>query len=390
MKQAATTLFFLLLSLKIFSQYNLIADSSFEKNKSIPIEYSSLGLNNTWSSATRGTPDLFCKCKKKQDAKISRVNVPSNAMGVQEANSGNCYAGIFAVSHGYYREYIQTTLNGALQPGKEYELTLHISLSDYSPLAVDRLGVCFLNNTLKIENSEPITNLKPINIELEEEVGLDITEWHKVSVRYKAKGGENTLLIGSFGISRLWKTENFPPFEVSTPIYKKKGRDAYYYFDDISLHEFIPEPIDTAETRSNPYFDNMKPDSVEAVVVLPDTIGKFTTGKVLIFKNLNFKTGEATLQSKKSAELAIIVMYMKADKKLKIEITGHTDNLGDEEKNKQLSFNRAKAVADYLIDKGVNPANISYKGLGSSSPLETNDTEQGRKKNRRVEFMLVE
>jgi len=366
---------------------NLIADSSFESNKFIPITYSAIDASYSWSSPSRGTTDLFCKCNKK-DIKITKVNVPTNSMGTQDAHSGKCYAGIFAVSHGYYREYLQTSLSSPLQANKEYILTMFVSLSDYSPLAVDKIGVCFLNKNVKFEHSDEITELRPTYIPIEDEVGMDVEEWHEINLHYKAKGGENTLIIGSFAIKRLWKTGNTVPPEISSPIYKRVQRDAYYYFDDISMHEFIPEKIDTAQAPENPYFANMKADSVESEVVLPDTISPISSNEVLIFNKLLFQSGEALLSPVSYPELNIVAAYLKADKKLKIEIYGHTDNVGDENKNKELSYNRAKAVANYLVAKGVVSANIIYDGFGSLKPIDTNDTDEGKKHNRRVEFIL--
>ncbi len=381
-------LFFLLLVKSIvFAQLqNLVPDSSFEFNKFIPIEYSSIGASNSWNSPTRGTTDLFCKCDKKK-AKLSSVNVPANAMGIQEAHSGKCYAGIFCVSHGYYREYLQTSLLYPLEAGKEYVINMHVSLSDYSPLAIDRLGVCLLNAPVKYDHSEVIRNLAPLYINLEDEVGIDVNDWHKISLLYKAKGGENTLLIGSFAIKRLWMTDNFPPQNVSTPIYKKMPRDAYYYFDDISVYEYKREVEDTT-VYENPYFRFMLEDEPVLSYITTDTVQRYSTGMVSAFKNLLFKTGEFIIKESSFSELNILAVQLKSDPKLYIEIYGHTDNVGDEKKNIELSNGRAKAVADYLIAKGVNPGNVFYKGYGSSMPIETNNTEEGRAQNRRVEFLI--
>jgi outer membrane protein OmpA-like peptidoglycan-associated protein len=74
---------------------------------------------------------------------------------------------------------------------------------------------------------------------------------------------------------------------------------------------------------------------------------------------------------------------------LKIEIQGHTDNTGTDEKNKALSENRAKSVYQYLIDKGVSAGRLSYKGYASSKPIGPNNTESGRAKNRRTEFVVT-
>lgn len=366
---------------------NLVPDSSFENNKFIPIDYSSIGANNYWNSPSRGTTDLFCKAPKK-DRKNSRVNVPQNAMGNQEALSGNCYAGFFACSHGFYREYLQTPLALPLEKNKEYILSMYISLSDYSPLAIDKIGVCFLNKPVKYEHSDVIKDLRPIYIPLEDEVGMEVNEWHQLTLIYKAKGGETNLLIGSFAIKRLWQTGNTVPKEISSPINKKIERDAYYYIDDVSIREYKREIIDTTEAPENPYFALMEPEAPDTVVVEPETIEKLPSDVVMAFKNVLFQSGEAVLSPESYPELDVIASYMKADPNKYIEIYGHTDNVGDEAKNKELSANRAKAVGNYLIAKGVSSSNVSSSGYGSSKPVGPNDTPEGRKQNRRVEFIL--
>ena len=72
-----------------------------------------------------------------------------------------------------------------------------------------------------------------------------------------------------------------------------------------------------------------------------------------------------------------------------IEIGGHTDGKGSEAYNQRLSENRAKAVVDYLVSKGVDAKRLKYKGYGKTMPVDTNDTEEGRAKNRRVEFKIL-
>lgn len=366
---------------------NLIADSSFEQNKFIPIEYSSIGVNNSWNSPTRGTTDLFCTCNKK-DSKTSRVNVPNNSMGIQEANSGKCYAGIFAFSHGFYREYLQTSLSQPLQANKEYLLSMYISLSDYSRLAIDNIGVCFTDKPLKYEHSEAITNVRPIYITLEDEVGMEINEWHQLTLIYKARGGETNLVIGSFAVKRVWQTGNTVPQEISSPINKKMERDAYYYFDDISIYDYKREVIDTTEAPDNPYFALMEQDAPIIEIVEPVTIEKVESGVVLTFKNVLFQSGEAILSPQSYPELDIIASYMKADPNKSIEIYGHTDNEGEETKNVELSIKRAKAVGNYLVAKGVHSSKVSSNGYGSSKPIAGNETAEGKKQNRRVEFIL--
>ena len=74
---------------------------------------------------------------------------------------------------------------------------------------------------------------------------------------------------------------------------------------------------------------------------------------------------------------------------VRVEVKGHTDNVGSEEVNMKLSKERAKAVVNYLVRKGVGKDKISYSYYGMSEPLTTNDTEEGRTMNRRVEFEIL-
>jgi len=75
---------------------------------------------------------------------------------------------------------------------------------------------------------------------------------------------------------------------------------------------------------------------------------------------------------------------------MKIEISGHTDSKGSDEYNEKLSKARAGSVRDYMVNKGVMPDRIVAKGYGESVPVDTNDTDEGRQQNRRVEFKVLE
>ena len=81
--------------------------------------------------------------------------------------------------------------------------------------------------------------------------------------------------------------------------------------------------------------------------------------------------------------------YLASNKGIKIEIGGHTDNQGSESYNERLSSDRAKAVYDYLVNKGIDSKRMTYKGYGMSKPIASNDTEEGRALNRRTEFTIV-
>ncbi|HQB22047.1 MAG TPA: OmpA family protein, partial [Bacteroidales bacterium] len=73
-----------------------------------------------------------------------------------------------------------------------------------------------------------------------------------------------------------------------------------------------------------------------------------------------------------------------------IEVRGHTDNVGTESYNRTLSMKRAQAVYDYLISSGIDKKRMKYRGFGTKVPVASNETEEGRSLNRRVEIMIVE
>jgi outer membrane protein OmpA-like peptidoglycan-associated protein len=75
--------------------------------------------------------------------------------------------------------------------------------------------------------------------------------------------------------------------------------------------------------------------------------------------------------------------------RIKLELAGHTDSWGPYEHNITLSNNRAKAVLDYLVNKGISPSRLTYKGYGPDKPIATNETDEGRALNRRTEAIIV-
>jgi len=112
-------------------------------------------------------------------------------------------------------------------------------------------------------------------------------------------------------------------------------------------------------------------------------------GSIVTINNLFFELNKATLTPESEPELKRIVSVMNENKTLAIEISGHTDNTGSDEFNNRLSFDRANAVRDYLLNAGIDGNRIKSKGYGKTKPKEINDTEEGRAANRRVEFVIL-
>ncbi len=106
------------------------------------------------------------------------------------------------------------------------------------------------------------------------------------------------------------------------------------------------------------------------------------------FSNLEFATGKSVISSSSYLSLNKLAELLVSKSDYKLEINGHTDNVGSESSNQTLSQNRANAVKKYLTGKNVNAANISANGFGETMPVASNDTAEGRQQNRRVEFVI--
>ncbi len=109
---------------------------------------------------------------------------------------------------------------------------------------------------------------------------------------------------------------------------------------------------------------------------------------IIVLGEVLFETNSYHLREEIYTTLDSIAVFLKKESKATASISGHTDNTGKEDFNLELSSQRAEAVAEYLLDRGINPERVSFIGFGSSLPIQTNSTPEGRRKNRRVEILI--
>lgn len=144
-------------------------------------------------------------------------------------------------------------------------------------------------------------------------------------------------------------------------------------------------------------------DSTSYIVLdIPATTGKayykdpfkvdiqFMPSKSFILEDCNFETGKADLEEDSYAVLDELVAFLNRKEDVKIELGGHTDNVGSAKSNMILSEARANTVRNYLIAKGIDPNRVTAKGYGLTKPIDTNKTEEGRATNRRTEVTILE
>ena len=111
--------------------------------------------------------------------------------------------------------------------------------------------------------------------------------------------------------------------------------------------------------------------------------------KIFEIKNLNFESGKFNIQKQYFKDLENLVILLREQINIKIEIAGHTDSIGDNKTNIILSNNRAKSIKSYLVKNGILESRIKCVGYGEKQPLTNNSTEEGREKNRRIEIRIL-
>jgi len=123
--------------------------------------------------------------------------------------------------------------------------------------------------------------------------------------------------------------------------------------------------------------------------VIEVRLKKLNVNQKVVLNNVFFDVDSYDLKPESKVELDKLVEFMNEQSSLKIEIGGHTDNTGNATANQLLSENRSKSVQAYLVSKGIDPKRLKSKGYGASQPLESNESEEGRRKNRRTEYRIL-
>ncbi|GAA4449191.1 OmpA family protein [Nibrella saemangeumensis] len=144
--------------------------------------------------------------------------------------------------------------------------------------------------------------------------------------------------------------------------------------------DFIAEGdnIDLTETKG---YQEIKGKELKLVPI--------EVGRSVRLNNIFFDVNKAELRPESFPELDRVVVTLNENPKMTIELGGHTDNTGSDESNLKLSQDRADSVREYIIGKGIEPDRVGSKGYGESKPVATNDSDEGRQQNRRVEFIIV-
>lgn len=356
----------------IYSQ-NLVSNPSFEELVNLPVkpnpkntfEYEpNSGFQpfrknlKFWFAGTLTTPDLrifdldyYRKCDKLFDD-CDRPRTGSMMVGLI-TSLRNTYTDS-------YREYVQIKLNKALEVGEMTYVELWIRREREAKLVSNNIGFHFAMEQV-FESTEEVLELRP-QINYDQVVNADTTKWVKITGKFKPARPYRYVLIGNFFKNEATTTLVYPHYSASVyvPPY------AYYLIDDIKIWQ--------NEASDTNFGESLNP----------------RIGETIVLESIYFQTDSTRLEPPAIEELEKLYAFLQQHPEQRIAIYGHTDNVAPDHYNLTLSQGRAEAVVNYLINKGIDPVRLSATGYGETQPIDTNDTEEGRQKNRRVELELLD
>ena len=340
---------------------NIVPNPGFERFVSPPVGWSYKGaffgqVVKYWFSATTASPDIYGP----------GVKVPSDwadkGFGEQKPHSGNCMAGLtlYGCTNGkpHCREYVEIQLAEPLVPGQRYQVAFWVSHLQRS-LQINNLGAFFSEKRIQRQSDE-ILLYKP-QFFASKKVDAPGGKWVKLSGYFEATDESEYLIIGNFSTD-----EN-----TETAAYRDDCFNyAYYYIDDVLVKKvppFISVPV--------------KPDDL--------TRQPLEEGKTIQLKHIYFEFDKYELMPRSYVELNKLLLILRENPGMHIQIVGHTDNIGKENYNKYLSRKRAKSVVQFLMENDISVGRLRYYGEGESKPIASNATEEGRFQNRRVEIIVL-
>jgi outer membrane protein OmpA-like peptidoglycan-associated protein len=374
---------------------NLVINPSFEvaadSNDLIPAGEFAVTKAKGWSLPTRAQASLYSSIPM-----MATLNRAMNRWKFM-AKEGNNVVGITTYGtlagneNQELREYVQGTLTRPLTIGKKYYVSYYVH---FHVEGTNNIGVSFVKAPLSTDSIFRLP-LKPLVNHASVIPYSSTNTWQWVRDSFVARDNYKHFIVGNFFTNRETKIE-------SNKYHYHKA-----YLDDIRLEEATDDKMpprtfdlltENEPTRPAIMPEKLKEDDLKRVenktpkleeTKKTEASPSALKGDVLVLDKVFFSYNATTLEVASSAQLDKLVIYLHYKSTMKILVKGHTSSEGSDIYNKKLSENRAQAVVNYLISKGINGERLAYKGYGKTQPIYPNDTEENRHKNRRVEFEIM-
>lgn len=344
---------------------NLVANPNFE-DRNTCTEFNVLCSYESWFMASDAIP------------------VGKNMAGITVFNS----------SKRNVRQYLQTELLMELEKDSIYEIKMSVLAGD---CIVNSLGIKFLENYICQERAQLITNPDvDFSLLMSQSNKKQQGKWIDLSFMYKARGGERFIIIGCFVSDK----EQYRKFRNKND--KEKQYQNYLYFvNSVEVNAIYLDrlPEECEEVREHLYnfdyrhsycryvpYEYNSPFEENIDSLLP--IASHPQIDSLVLGDVLFDFNSSLLKLEAKNYILELINELEIESITSIKIYGYTDSIGSVEFNEELSLKRAIAVKQFIIQNGFTIIPIETFGLGKLNPIAKNSTEEGRKKNRRIELLF--
>jgi OOP family OmpA-OmpF porin len=281
-----------------------------------------------------------------------------------------------------YSEYIQGNLAEPLVKGRKYCFKISINSTRFTKYLVNHLGCYFSTNPISVNDKNENSFSPQITFSY---LPAESRSFVTLCGFFSASGGEKYLTIGRF-IKRsdlsVTVKDNFPASQFNL------DKSSYYLIDGVELREIH----DSLECNCRMIINKLQLDQKQPDTARLNLMAHFNEvkeGKAVVLNNVNFDFDSYILLTSSEETLNSFLQYLVDNPELRFSIGGHTDNIGTDEYNLDLSVKRAKSVYNWLVNKGIKPSRLEYTGSGKREPLIDLTDDKSRAINRRVEVRVI-
>ena len=354
---------------------NMVENPSFEAIEGKIKRNGAISVAVGWMSPTKTAADLYSS--KVKDG----FGTPDNTYGTEAPYDGGNYAGIrtFSYNDKEPRQYVSAKLKLPLRKDAMYCVKFYVSMAEGSKYAANNIGANFSKKQYNIDEDKHI--LVPTTIQHRDNPVFNaVFGWDEICGTFIAEGGEKFITLGNFYSNAETKNQRLKKMKTFTGT---SVMSAYYYIDNVSVIMIDDQSecdckVKELEVKTTYVYEvgAVNPEGMSS-----DLIVKYT--------ELYFGYGTSEFTKGDLEHLANIEKVMKASETDKLTILGHVDS--DEAEDEDLiglDKERAQAVKDHLVAKGIDASRITVVGKADLSPENSLGDEIGQAKNRRVIFKL--
>ena len=378
-------------STPILRGQNLVVNPSFEipadSNRLIQPGEFSLTRAKGWTTPSRAQASLY--------SSIPTMATVNRSMSKWKftAKEGNNVVGVSTYGmmplneKQELREYAQGTLTRPLTVGKKYFVSYYVH---FHCEGTNNLGMAFSTRPLSTDSVYRLP-LKPL-INCDVVINYTPTSgWQQIRDSFVAREPFTNFIMGNFLTNKETKIQ-------ANQFHYHKA-----YLDEIMIEEaqevkviasrtfdLVADHVYSNTNNSANVNNSSSIPSVSSTTNNSPAAARVLKGDVLVLDKVSFEFNASSLETTSSTQLDKLVVFLQRNPNMKILVKGHTSSEGSDDYNMKLSESRAQSVVNYVTSKNINADRLSFKGMGETQPVATNETEEGRQKNRRVEFEITE